>query len=103
MAHCRSSTSASIPEEILGSVREPLTDSHSVCQPTSSSGKTDIRSRTRSTAAAVEQTRPQVAAGKLLFTQYTYGRYRQTSILLMEGDAERKDVQTCAASTRESQ
>ena len=63
MAYCRSSDSASIPEEILGSVRESLTDSHRCGQPTSSSGKIDFRPRTRSTAAAVEQTRPQVAAG----------------------------------------
>ena len=58
MARCRTITSASIPEEILGPVREPLTDSHRCGQPTSSSGKIDFRSRTRPTAAAVEQTRP---------------------------------------------
>ena len=71
VAYCRSSASASIPEEILGSVREPLTDSHRCGQSTSSSGKNDLRSRTRPTAAAVEQDRSQVAAGRLLFTQYT--------------------------------
>ena len=58
MAYCRSSNSASIPEEILGSVREPPTDSHRCGQSASSSGKIDFRSRTRPTAAAVEQTRP---------------------------------------------
>ena len=62
MVHHRSSTSARISEETLGSVREPLTDSHRCGQPTSSSGKTDLRSRTRPTAAAVEQLRPQVTA-----------------------------------------
>ena len=71
MAYCRSSNSASIPEEILGSVREPPTDSHRCGQSASSSGKIDLRSRTRPTAAAVEQARSEVAAGKLLFTQYT--------------------------------
>ena len=54
----------------MGSVREPPTDSQRCGQPTSSSGKIDLRSRARPTAAAVEQARPEVAAGKLLFTQY---------------------------------
>ena len=92
MAHCRSSTSARISEEILGSVRKPLTDSHRCGQPTSSSGKTDFRSRTRPTVAAVEQPRPQVAAGQLLYSLSILWQIQQISILQQEGDAKRKDL-----------
>ena len=58
MAHCCSISTASIPEEILGSVREPPEDSHRCGQPTSSTGKIDLRTRTRPTAPAVERDRP---------------------------------------------
>ena len=70
MAYCCSISTASIPEEILGSVREPPEDSHRCGQPTSSTGKIDLRTRPRPTAPAVERDRPEVAAGKLLYTQY---------------------------------
>ena len=70
MAYCCSSSLASLSEEILGSVREPPTDSHRCGQPASSSSKIDLRTRARPTAAAVEQASSEVAAGKLLFAQY---------------------------------
>ena len=92
VAHCCSSTSARISEEILGSVREPLADSHRCGQPTSSSGKIDLRSRTRPTVAAVEQPRPQVAAGKLLYLLSILWQIQQISILQQEGDARKKDL-----------
>ena len=92
MAHHRSSTSARIPEEILGCVRKLLTDSHRCGQPTSSSGKNDLWSRTGPTVAAVEQPRPQVAAGRLLYLFSISWQIQQTSILQQEGDAKRKDL-----------
>ena len=49
---------AGIPEEILGSVREPPEDSHRCGQSTSSTGKIVLRTRTRPTAPAVERDRP---------------------------------------------
>ena len=71
MAYCCSIPTASIPEEILGSVRKPPEDSHRCGQPTSCTGKTGLRTRSRPTAPAVERDRSEVAAGKLLYTQYT--------------------------------
>ena len=71
MAYCCSISTASIPEEILGSVRKPPEDSHRCGQSTSCTGKIDLRTRPWSTAPAVERDRSEVAAGKLLYTQYT--------------------------------
>ena len=56
----------------------------------------------RPTVAAVEQASPEVTAGRLLFAQYVT-QIQQMLTQQIEGDAKRKDVQTCAAATRESQ
>ena len=70
MAYCCSIPTTSIPEEILGSVREPPEDSHRCGQSASCTGKIILRTRSGSTAPAVERDRSEVAAGKLLFAQY---------------------------------
>ena len=70
MAHCCSVPIASIPEEVLGLVGESSEDSHRCGQPASCTSKIDLRKRSWPTASAVERDRSEVAAGKLLFTQY---------------------------------
>ena len=63
MAYCRSSHSASIPEEILGFGRQLPTESEEGEEPTPYSGGKGLGPRTRPTAPAVEQCCPEVAAG----------------------------------------
>ena len=70
MAHCCSVPIASIAEEILGPVGEPSEDSYRRGQPTPCTSQTSLRTRSRTTAPAVEPDRPEVAAGKLLYSQY---------------------------------
>ena len=70
MASCCSVPIASTPEEVLGLVGESSEDSHRCGQPASCASKIDLRKRSWPTASAVERDRPEVAAGKLLFTQY---------------------------------
>ena len=63
VAYCRSSHSASIPEEILGFGRELPTESEEGEEPTPRTGGEDLGPRARPIAPAVEQCRPEVAAG----------------------------------------
>ena len=79
MAHCCSTSLASIPEEILGPVREPSEDSLWCGQPTSRSSKIDLWKRARPTVATVEQPSSEVEAGRLLLCAVHYGRHSKGS------------------------
>ena len=92
MAPYRPEALACTPEEILGLGRKLLEDSHRSGQPTPSSGKSGLWSRTGSTVTAVEQPCPEIEAGRLLFLLSILWQNQQMSILQQEGDAERKDL-----------
>ena len=92
MASYRPEALACIPEEILGFGRKLPEDSNRSGQPTSSSGKSDLWSRTGSAVATVEQPCPEIEAGKLLSLLSILWQNQQMSILQQEGDAERKDL-----------
>ena len=72
--------------------RELLTDSEEREEPAPHASGKVLGSRTRPTAPAVEQRRPEVVAGKLLYPVSILWQIQQISILLQEGDAERKDL-----------